>query len=104
MAMLRIKRDSGYADRLRAYSVILDGIQAGKIGNGEIKEFPIPPGQHELRLKVDWCGSNAIQFAASNNDTLSFSARSNLRGMKLLAAVWYVFVAPKSWIVLERET
>lgn len=104
MAVLRIKRDSGYADRLRDYSVILDGIQTGKIGNGETKEFPIPPGQHELRLKVDWCGSNAIQFAASNNDILGFSARSNLQGVKLLAAVWYVFFAPKSWIVLERET
>ena len=31
MALLKIVRDSGYADRLRAYTVVLDGQECGRI-------------------------------------------------------------------------
>jgi len=54
---LTVVRDSGYADRLRAYKIVLDGVVIGMIGNGETKTFPIVPGPHSLSLKIDWCGS-----------------------------------------------
>src|SRR5579864_8594047 len=103
MSTLRIKRDSSYADHLRAYSVIVDGNRVGEIKNGETRDFPILPGQHQLRLNIDWCGSNTIDFVASDSDVLEFSSRSNLRGLKLLAAFWYLLAAPSSWIILERD-
>jgi hypothetical protein len=34
VATIRIKRGSGYADRLRAYTVLLDGQEAGKVRDG----------------------------------------------------------------------
>jgi len=40
----------------------LSSKEAGKVGNGETIEFPISAGQHSLSLKIDWCGSNTIQF------------------------------------------
>jgi len=103
MSTLRIKRDSGYADYLRAYSVLVDGARVGEIKNGETRDFPILPGQHQLRLKIDWCGSNTIHFVASNSDVLEFSAKPNLRGLKLLAAFWYLLAVPSSWIILNRD-
>ena len=48
MAVMKIVRDSGYAIRLRAYAVVLDGTKVGEIGNGEAKEFRVSGGQHEL--------------------------------------------------------
>jgi hypothetical protein len=83
---------------------MLNGTKVGEIRNGETREIPIPPGQYELRLKIDWCGSNTIRFAAFDSDTLNFSVQSNLRGVKLLAALWYVLFQPNAWITLQRES
>ena len=34
--MIRLKRDSGYADRMRAYKVILDGKEVAKINGNKL--------------------------------------------------------------------
>jgi hypothetical protein len=34
-AAIALSRGSGYADRLRAYRVMLDGVEVGRIRNGE---------------------------------------------------------------------
>ena len=102
MSSLTIKRDSGYADRLRRYRVLVDGSEIGKIGNGETKTFQVAPGKHELLLKIDWCRSKPIEFLASEGASVTFLAKSNLRGLKLVAALWYALFAWNSWLVLER--
>jgi hypothetical protein len=103
LALLKIVRDSGYADRLRAYKVIVDGKTAGEIRDGETKDFPVSAGQHNLSLKIDWCGSQTIQFTVANGDALTFDAKSNLRGPKLVAALWYALFARSSYLHLERR-
>jgi hypothetical protein len=103
LALLNIVRDSGYADRLRAYKVIVDGKTAGEIRNGETKEFPISSGQHELSLKIDWCGSKTIRFTVADGDVLRFDAKSNLRGPRVLALAWYALFAWSSYLHIEQR-
>jgi len=103
-AFLTIVRDSGYADPLRAYRVFVDGKEIGKVGNGETKTFPVNPGAHRLALKIDWCGSKAVEFTAADGASMSFQVRSNLRGARILAALWYALFAWNSWLLLERTT
>jgi hypothetical protein len=103
LALLKIVRASGYADRLRAYKVIVDGKTAGEIRNGETKESPISRGQHDLSLKVDWCGSKTIQFTVADGDVLTFDAKSNLRGPRLLLALWYSLFARGSYLLIEQR-
>ncbi len=102
MASLTIVRDSGYADRLRKYKVIVDGIVVGEVGNGETKQFSISPGLHEVSLKIDWCGSKAVEFNLDDGEGLTLQAKSSLRGSKLFGALWYVLFAPDSYLLLER--
>jgi hypothetical protein len=102
MASLTITRDSGYADRLRAYEVILDGKKVGEIRNGETKEFSLGPGKHRLSLKIDWCGSKSAEFAIAEADRLTFHAKSSLRGGRLYLALWYTLVARDSYLRLEQ--
>ena len=105
MSILRIRRANQYADRLRSYSIMLDGIKVGEVKNGETQELPISPGQHQLRMKIDWCGSNSIQFATtSENDVLTFSARSSFTGLAIFAVLYYMIFQPNAWIILERES
>ena len=104
MTNLTVVRDSGYADRLRAYKIVLDGAVIGTIRNGDTKTFPVLPGKHSLSLKIDWCGSKPVSFVGSDGDTLTFDAKSNLRGAKLLGALWYPLFAWNSWLLLEQRT
>jgi hypothetical protein len=103
MAVLKIVRDSGYADRLRAYQVILDGVTIGEVRNDQTQQFAVTPGQHRLSLKIDWCGSKTIDFSLAGDDHATFLAKSNLRGPKLFAVLWYVIFDRNSYLLLERS-
>ena len=98
MASLTIVRDSGFTDRRRNYQVLLDGNKIGQIGHAETKKFPVSPGRHRLRLKIDWCGSRDVEFDAKETDELIFRA-TNLQG---LTVYWCVFLSPSSYIKVEK--
>jgi hypothetical protein len=72
---INLTRDSGYADRIRDYRVMLDGQEIGRIANGETKAFEIAPGTHNLKIKIDWCGSNEIQVSVNAGESVSCSCR-----------------------------
>ena len=74
--MIILKRTSGYADNLRAYKVLLDGVEIGSIGDGETKQFHASPGNHVLQLKISWCKSNSASFEITG-DPVSFECGSN---------------------------
>jgi hypothetical protein len=53
-SVIRLHRQQGfYVDCLRAYRVRIDGNPAGKIAQGETKDFLVPSGEHRVRLAID---------------------------------------------------
>ncbi len=77
--MIRLRRDSQFADKLRAYKIILDGLQIGQIRDGQAQEFDVSPGNHILSLKIDWCSSNEVEFVAGEED-VSFACGNPAKG------------------------
>ncbi|TAG04793.1 MAG: hypothetical protein EAZ44_04455 [Cytophagia bacterium] len=59
MGTLKIERPNQYLDFTRSYKILLDGKIAGKINNGETKEFIIPEGKHSIKAKIDGFASRA---------------------------------------------
>ena len=104
MATIKLKRDSGYSDRIRAYHVVLDGKKVVKIGNGESVEFEAEPGTHELFLKIDWCRSNKITFSISEGQTKTFDCGSSLRGLKMILAILYITFLKNSYLWLSESS
>jgi hypothetical protein len=99
--MIKIKRDAGYVDRFRAYKVVLDGNVIGEIKNGQQGEFDIPPGNHQLHLKIDWCRSNIVNFETTGS-LVDFECGSNLRGIKLLFAFLYATFLRSQYLWLKK--
>lgn len=95
-----MKRDKGYADRLRAYKVVLDDNIIGEIKDDQQVEFDIAPGKHHLNLKIDWCRSNTVDFLV-NKDAVEFECGSNLRGYKIVLVTFYVLFMRKDYIWLK---
>lgn len=100
--MLSITRDSGYADRLRAYEVILDGKVVGDIPEATTKSFQISPGPHTLYLKIDYIRSNKVNFEHKSNEALKFVCRNNIRGKKVLLWPLYLTVLRNKYITLAQ--
>ena len=100
--MIRITRDSGYADRIRAYQVVIDGNVVGEIKNCQQLELDVPQGRHQLHLKIDWCRSNIVDFEADGN-TIEFQCGSNLRGFKMLLSILYATVFRSQYIWLKKK-
>lgn len=99
-SFITLARDSGYADRIRSYRVLLDGLEIGTISNGESKTFSVEPGAHELVLKIDWCSSNTVRFDLPEARSIRFECGSSLRGIKLFLALYYVLFARDQYIWL----
>lgn len=93
--MIRIRRRTGqYVDRLRSYEVVLDGNIVGRINTGEVFEYQPTPGAHTLQLKIDWCGSTALDFEIQDDEVVDFEC-GGLSGYKL----WFIF-----WIsIFQRD-
>ena len=88
--LLNLTRSGDFRrDRLRSYQVIIDGERLGKIGSGENREFPISPGRHRLRLKVDWAVSKTIEFDVNETGRVSFACQPNGNSFTIL---WDLFL------------
>ena len=101
--MIKIKRDLGYADRLRAYKVVLDGNVVGEVKNGKKIEVNASEGRHELFLKMDWCRSNAVEFESNGSSDIEFECGSNLRGLKILLTIVYASFLRSKYIWLNKK-
>ena len=104
MAQLIISRDSGYADRLRTYAILLDGKKIGNIGNGETQTFSIAQGKHVISAKIDWCGSSTLDFTATEGASPSFRVGSNMRGIRILFSLWYVLIERNKYLRIEQTS
>ena len=101
--MIKLTRDTGWTDRLRAYSVVVGGTTLGAIKRGENKDFPIAPGTHEMIIKVDWCSGNSIIFEVKEGETVSFSCGSSLRGIKVFLAIVYITFLRNKYLWLKQR-
>jgi hypothetical protein len=58
---LTIERASGGArDRMRAYTILIDGSAAGTLKAGQSVTLAVLPGRHTVQMKIDWCTSRVL--------------------------------------------
>jgi hypothetical protein len=97
---ITINRESaGYTDLLRAYAIWIDGNLVGKIGRGGSQVVEVQGGEHEVRLKIDWCCSPSIQVTLAAGENVELSAAPNAHPLTVL---YYVTFGRKRYIRLSR--
>ena len=101
--MIEIKREAGWADRLRKYKVILDEEEVGSIGPRGTFEYPINPGLHTLYLQIDWCRSEKLEFESQSNEILKFKCGGKLSDTKFLfATLWYITFGKNKYLWIKQ--
>lgn len=71
-AYIRLRRIDRYQAIMRKFNVILDGKRIDKIKNGDELVFVVEPGEHTLRLRLDWDWSPKQQFSLQDGETIIF--------------------------------
>lgn len=56
-SIIRIERKAQFVCSLLKFKIYIDKKLAGRISTGEILEFNIELGSHEVYIKLDWCRS-----------------------------------------------
>jgi hypothetical protein len=61
-ATVTLNRQNGKRDLWRAYRVIVDGNQMAVLNQEETCELSLPPGSHEIWIKLDWTRSPKVKL------------------------------------------
>ncbi len=78
------RQDVGMRDSSRAYTVIVDEIKVGQLWNSDSFGLDLTPGQHTLRLKLDWTGSPTLEFRVTAGQRVAFACAA---GSAVLAPI-----------------
>jgi hypothetical protein len=110
--MICIGRQSGeLMYKLNAWLIFIDGKKAGRIWQGQRQEYPVPPGSHQLQIRVSGTSSyssSVEEFTLNPGEYAVFSCCLDhplTRSNALNAGTWKnQFMSPKdSYIRLIRE-
>ncbi len=83
MSAIIVQRHNEYVNSNRSYRIFIDGVEAGKIGNGETKNYAVAAGSHKVMAKIDWCGSEEIEVDVKEGESVTV-ALSGFRFSKWL--------------------
>ena len=87
--VIRLHRLRDY-QRLRTYRVRIDGNLAGKIAAGKTVDFPVPPGEHLIRLTLDrFWGTRVVTLQVREGELVEFTCRP--------PAMWLVGLTSMMW-------
>lgn len=99
---LTVRRDKGYADKLRKYRILLDWVEIGHLAEGAVLRKDISEGLHVVEARVDWCGSQPLELDARAREQVVV-VRGALRGWRLMLALFYVIFNRRGYLTLELQ-
>jgi hypothetical protein len=97
MSKIIINRTTEFSNLIRSIEIYLGNEKIGTIRDGESKEFEVEAGEYELRAKIDWCGSNKINFTIGENEVL----RYNLSGTNPFLGLYYITFGKDRYLRLK---
>lgn len=92
MAIIKIQRGSGFADKIRNYKVFINDEQVGIISEGEIKEYNVSPGTYTISTKIDWAGSKDVIVNLKENDVVNLKVENYTAKHWLISVYFIAFI------------
>jgi hypothetical protein len=86
MAKIIINPKPSFQQRLRRFSVFIDGTKAGEVLKGNPEEFVVAAGVHTVQCKMNWYSSNTYEISVNESDVKFLQVQSNM------PYFWFVYV------------
>jgi hypothetical protein len=100
---LVITRPHQWADRLRHYRLFVDGVEAGRIGNGSQLSIDLPVGERDLVAHIDWCRSNVFRVLIREGAVSEVEVGANATGWRLLAGIYFATLGWSHYLYLRHR-
>ena len=78
MAKIIINPKTSFQQRLRRFSVYIDGTKAGEAVKGNPEEFVVSAGVHAVQCKMNWYSSNTYEVVVNENEIKFLQVQSNM--------------------------
>ncbi|MEZ0115335.1 hypothetical protein ABH920_009370 [Catenulispora sp. EB89] len=87
-AFLVVTRDAAFiSDVFRAHDVMVDGVGLAKVKRGKSVRIPVPPGRHQVQMRVDWCLSRPLEIEIPQGGEVRLACGSNRKSGSALKHV-----------------
>ena len=93
MTDLVLRRGGGFRDILRAYRIIVDGREVGKINRNSEIRIPVSAGKHAVQLKIDWCSSSELIISVADGISMALECGPNHGASPLTNTKSYIWLA-----------
>jgi hypothetical protein len=81
---LQVRRlQGGWQDRFRAYVILIDKQEVGRLRRGESARFEFSPGPHTLQVAIDWKRSEAFEISGEESVAFLCGPRRGLTVLNL---------------------
>lgn len=67
---ITLRRNRTSSNQLRQFAILVNDKEVGKIGAGQSKQFRLPCGQYQIRIKLDFFKSQPLQLDLNPDDNL----------------------------------
>jgi hypothetical protein len=101
---ITVQRTTSYVDRLRAYKIKIDDVVVGKVKARDSVTIPLTPGRHLIVLRIDWCGSETIDFEVQPGEHVTFECGSSLQGWRILLGLLYITFLTNQYLWLRKTS
>ena len=101
-SIIRVTRTSSYADRIRAYRILVDGVERARLSAGDFVDIPVDAGSHSVAAKIDWCSSPSVSVITRPGSTTTMECASNLQGLRIFLAIFYTTLFRDQYLTLAE--
>ena len=77
---------------------MVDGVFVGQIWRGGTWTVAVPPGRHQIEVRIDWSGSRAVEFEVPVGGVVRFQVEP---AGKLINGAWQMFTR-HGWLRLTK--
>jgi hypothetical protein len=102
MAKLIFTRGRQYADLLRSYEILIDGVKQASVRAGENVAIELQPGPHEITAAIDWCRSNPLQLDVQPDGHHVLHVGPKLSGPRLWRGMLYISIWRDRYLYLRE--
>lgn len=104
--VLVLRRETSLGARIRTFNILIDGVRAGEIDDGQTVVIPLTTGTHRFRLKCDWCQSPDIDLVLREGSRVEYVCRTVFTSAldPVLRPRHYIDVVPEGTSLQPQRT
>jgi hypothetical protein len=101
MIILAVQRGKGWRDKIRKYRILIDGVEIGRLAEGETIIRDVEDGSHVLEARIDWCGSPQFRFEARSEHVVVTVRSAHWSWRAFFFPFYTLFINRHEYLALE---